>query len=360
MDIVTHDAIVVNKSSENESKCGNDFVKNLPLSTKLREKNTIETISIDTKANIIKVILTHDNTRKTIVSTIYRLWAKTIHDFEKQAKRKNLSDDEITDITDCFDDNNETILETMLDGRIETAYSDDNCDSKEKQEILDEIERIRSSNTAMTADEWQNRLLEKYNHLHFTVDKNIPNLWPALEFELSILRILNVKDCTLPFAGIILGPPSSLKTQAIELLRNWPHTFYTDNFSAKSFVSHTTSVTREQLAQIDLLPKIKNKCFLTPELAPTFAAKDDDLVQILGIMTRILDGNGYESDSGAQGHRGYNGEMMFTWVGAAVDIPHKVYKYLGTLGPKLYFFRPPIIQKKTEEGTIGANKKGRL
>jgi hypothetical protein len=56
--------------------------------------------------------------------------------------------------------------------------------------------------------------------------------------------------------------------------------------------------------QIDLLLKIKNMCFLTPELAPTFAAKDDDLLQILGIMTRILDGNGYESDSGAQGHRG--------------------------------------------------------
>jgi hypothetical protein len=102
------------------------------------------------------------------------------------------------------------------------------------------------------------------------------------------------------------------------------------------------------LTEIDLLPKIKNKCFLTPELAPTFAAKDDDLIQILGIMTRILDGNGYESDSGAQGHIGYSGKMMFTWVGAAVDIPHKVHKLLGTLGPKLYFIRLPV-QGKTEE-----------
>jgi hypothetical protein len=126
-----------------------------------------------------------------------------------------------------------------------------------------------------------------------------------------------------------------------------PNIFYTVNFSAKSFVSHTTAVSREILAQIDLLPKIKDKCFLTPELAPTFAAKDD-LVQILGIMTRILDCNGYESDSGAQGHRGYSDEMIFTWVGAAVDIPHKVHKYLGTLGQKLYYLRPPVIQIKTE------------
>ncbi len=64
-----------------------------------------------------------------------------------------------------------------------------------------------------------------------------------------------------------------------------------------------------------MLPRIKNKFFLTPELAPTFAAKDDDLLQVLGIMTRILDGHGYESDTGAHGHRGYNEEIMFTWVG---------------------------------------------
>jgi hypothetical protein len=56
-------------------------------------------------------------------------------------------------------------------------------------------------------------------------------------------------------------------------------------------------------------------------------------------MTRILDGHGYESDTGAHGHRGYNEEIMFTWLGAAVDIPRKVHKQLSTLGPKLYFFR---------------------
>jgi DNA-binding transcriptional ArsR family regulator len=98
-----------------------------------------------------------------------------------------------------------------------------------------------------------------------------------------------------------------------------------------------------------MLPKIRNKVFLTPELAPTFAAKDDDLIQILAIMTRVLDGHGYESDSGAHGHRGYNEKMMFVWIGAAVDIPYKVHRYLGTLGPKLYFLRLPKSEKKTED-----------
>ncbi|MFL6402231.1 MAG: hypothetical protein ACJ71M_01955, partial [Nitrososphaeraceae archaeon] len=129
------------------------------------------------------------------------------------------------------------------------------------------------------------------------MQKNLPNLWHSLEFDLSIKNILHIKDCTLPFAGIVLGKPSSLKTVGREMFRKSRHTFYTDKFSSKSFVSHSTGVPKDQLIEIDLLPKIKNKCFLTPELAPIFAARDEDLIEILGTLTRVLDGHGYESDS---------------------------------------------------------------
>ena len=66
-------------------------------------------------------------------------------------------------------------------------------------------------------------------------------------------------------------------------------------------------------------------------------------------MIRILDGKGYESDTGAQGHRGYKGEFMFVWIGAAVEISKKVHKYLSTLGPKLYFFRIPKTQRTEDQ-----------
>jgi hypothetical protein len=199
---------------------------------------------------------------------------------------------------------------------------------------------IKESITDSSKD-WQVQLLSKYQNLRNVCNDNLPGLWDSLEFELSIQKIFNIADCTLPFAGIVLGRPSSLKTVGIELFRKWHSVFYTDSFSAKSMVSHSTAVKKEKLAKIDMLPKIKNKFLLTPELSPTFAKKDDDLIEILGILTRILDGHGYESDTGAHGHRGYNEPIMFVWAGAAVDIPYKVHKYLGTLGPKLYFLRLP-------------------
>jgi hypothetical protein len=188
---------------------------------------------------------------------------------------------------------------------------------------------------AKSSEDWKLQLGDKYQNLKNVSNDNLPGLWDSLEFEISIQKILNIADCTLPFAGIVLGSPSSLKTVGIELFRKWHHVFYTDSFSAKSMVSHSTAVKKEDLPKIDMLPKIRNNLLLTPELSPTFAKKDDDLIEILGILTRVLDGHGYESDTGAHGHRGYNEPMMFTWVGAAVDIPYKVHKYLGTLGPKL-------------------------
>jgi predicted transcriptional regulator len=218
---------------------------------------------------------------------------------------------------------------------------------KKEKEYEERIAAIAKSISSF--EEWQAKLVEKYQILYEVVQKNLPNLWHSLEFDLSIKNILHIKDCTLPFAGIVLGKPSSLKTVGIEMFRKSRHTFYTDKFSSKSFVSHSMGVPKEQLVEIDLLPKIKNKCFLTPELAPVFAARDEDLIEILGTLTRVLDGHGYESDSGAHGHRGYSERMMFVWIGAAVDIPFKVHKLLTTLGPKLYFLRVPKVSKKSDD-----------
>jgi predicted transcriptional regulator len=196
------------------------------------------------------------------------------------------------------------------------------------------------------AAKWGEKLKEKYDNLHNVISENLPNLWSALEFALSVKTILNIKDCTLPFAGIILGPPSSLKTVVIELFKGTENTYHTHDFSPHSWVSHNAAIKKEKLKDVDMLPMTKNKFFLTPELAPMFSSREEDLVQQIGILTSVLDGHGFTSNTGAQGKRGYDEDIMFTWLGAAVDIPYKVHKTLSTLGPKLYFFRLP---KKEED-----------
>jgi AAA lid domain len=210
---------------------------------------------------------------------------------------------------------------------------------QQKDEIQQAIDQLRQHHQNITTEEWTRTLQVKFQNLQDVVKKKMPEIWPGLEFELSVSRILNIGGCTLPFIGILLGRPSSYKTVIIELLKPWRNTYYTDNFTARSFVSHSTSVEPEYLEDIDMLPKMKDNVFLTPELSPMFTSKEDDLVQALGIITRIADGHGYGSDSGAHGHRGYDYDIMFPWVAAAVDIPYKVYKILNNLGHRLYYYR---------------------
>jgi hypothetical protein len=316
----------------------------LELTPELEESGVVISFVFFKNMNSVILSLNHIYNKKILICKIDSFnWSKTSDTFTKQLKKKQISHKHIEQLEDALDKNYARILGLNGDDDKENnnKNSTSSTDNDEKTNDSDDVD--------ITVEEWHTKLTEKYQNLRDVAQRNLPNLWYSLEFELSVLKILNIKDCTLPFAGIVLGPPSSLKTVGVELFRKSRNTFYTDNFSARSFVSHSTGVSREKLQEIDMLPKIKNKCFLTPELAPTFATKDEDLIQILGIMTRILDGRGYESDTGAHGHRGYNEEIMFTWIGAAVDIPRKVHKLLGTLGPKLYFLRLPKVEKSEDD-----------
>jgi hypothetical protein len=194
---------------------------------------------------------------------------------------------------------------TSEEAEAEKAKVAEAQERNQRDKVRDQIKQLKAANAAISRDEWICQLNGKYQKLREVVDRNILEIWPGMEFELSVLWILNIERCTLPFIGIILGRASSAKTTIINLPRRWYCTYYSDNFTAKAFVSHSTSVgSKEELPQIDMLPKIKDKLFLTPELSPIFSLKDDELNQILGIITRIADGQGFMTDSGEYGQRG--------------------------------------------------------
>jgi hypothetical protein len=242
-------------------------------------------------------------------------------------------------------------LDIKIDGAQEDAAKEvQNQETIHKERILGEINELKAVNVGISSEEWRTGLVNRFTKLEQTVQTNIPQLWPGLEFELSCMRILNLFGCTLPIIAIILGRAAGGKMQVISLLRKWPFAYYTDTHSAKSWVTHTTSVnTPEDLEKIDMLPRVKNRIFCTPEWAPIFTLREDDLRATLGIITRIADGQGLASNSGVYGRRAYEGIHMFAWIGAAVDVPHIVYKVLGTLGQKLYFFRLPFREITVDE-----------
>src|SRR5262249_38264272 len=68
-----------------------------------------------------------------------------------------------------------------------------------------------------------------------------------------------------------------------------------------------------------------------------FGAKDDDLIKSLGILTRVLDGEGLETDSGVHGKRGYKGDYLFMLLAGTPPIAPRVFKVMGNFGSRLFF-----------------------
>ncbi|WP_148686801.1 ArsR family transcriptional regulator [Candidatus Nitrosocosmicus hydrocola] len=251
----------------------------------------------------------------------------------------------------AFDDIEEQIVkfrdEIFLCQKKTELNTDDRSNDNFTINFLNDVKKLRSQfqEAPDPYNEWVSKVAEKYENLKKIFKKHYPEAWIFMEFCLTVKSILNVMDFTLPFMGVIVAPPSSMKTMVIQLFRKYVHVFYTDGFTPSSLVSHNAALNEEQLQKVDMLPKMKGRLVLTPELALFFTGKEDDLQKTMGIITRVLDGHGLENDSGAHGHRQY-GDTMFVWLGAAVEIPFRVWKLLGTLGHKIYFIRPNL-QKKT-------------
>jgi len=87
--------------------------------------------------------------------------------------------------------------------------------------------------------------------------------------------------------------------------------YRSDKFTPASFVSQAANQPTKALAKVDLLPRIKDKILLTPELATIFRGKPDELTQTFSTITRVLDGQGLQTDSGTHGRQGYTGQHGF-------------------------------------------------
>ena len=162
-------------------------------------------------------------------------------------------------------------------------------------------------------DEWRTLVKEKYDNLEKVVKDNLPSLWLAIEFVLSIRSIMNIAGVTLTMVRDYTRKSKFVKDCSIEMLRDTINTFYTDIFTPKAFVSNSTAVSKDKLVYIDMLPKVKNKLFLVSELSSMFTKKEEEVQETLGIFTRLADGHGLQTNTGAHGSRGYR-DIYFNMV----------------------------------------------
>ena len=174
-----------------------------------------------------------------------------------------------------------------------------------------------------------------------TVQESFPRLWEATQACLSVCATLLLEDLANPVGINLLGPPSCGKTTVLSFFYEVPYCYRSDHFTPASFVSHSVNVKKKELTKIDLLPRIKDKIMIIPELAPVFSKRKEYLEENIGVLIRVFDGQGFQSDTGAQGRRGYRGEHLFAWLGATTPLPYRVWQTMGKLGSRWLFMLMP-------------------
>lgn len=220
----------------------------------------------------------------------------------------------------------------------------DDLFGKYAKKILDfeKSERIKKTSKPKketSFEEWQK-----------TITAHFPELLFSAEVGLSIIAQLLIREITNPFALVLVDVPSAGKTITINFFSEIDElTYASDKFTPASFVSNASNVKKEKLQEIDLLPRLKYKMFLLRDLSTIFSKREDDLNECLGLLTRVLDGEGLNTDSGIHGQRQYVGEYLFMILAGSTPIPPRVWKMMGNLGSRLFFLNIGSKEKSEEE-----------
>jgi len=192
--------------------------------------------------------------------------------------------------------------------------------------------------------------LVSFEEWRATIKENFPDLLLAAEIGISTIAQLLIKDITNPCAVVLVDVPAAGKTIAINFFSEIDGlTYATDKFTPAAFVSNAANIKKEKLKEVDLLPRLQYKMFLVRDMATIFSKRDDDLAESMGLLTRLLDGEGLNTESGVHGERHYVGEYLFMMFAASTPLPPKVWKLMGNLGSRLFFYNTNAKVKEEDE-----------
>lgn len=179
--------------------------------------------------------------------------------------------------------------------------------------------------------------------------QHFPSIWFEVKACLSVFASMSLNCLNGCPSLTLVGSPSGEKTTALSFFYGHNHSYLSDDFTPRAFVSHSVNVKEKELEKIDLLPKIRNKVLISPELAPLFEAPKDKLLDNFSILTRVLDGEGLNRDTGTHGHRGYSGDYKFGWLGATTPLKASVWSVMGKIGNRLFFLNMSEKNRSDED-----------
>ena len=138
-----------------------------------------------------------------------------------------------------------------------------------------------------------------------------------------------------PIWLLIVGPPSSNKTELVSLLRKISDVIMIDALTSNPFVSGSKETKQEKV--FDLLAQLHNSCYIVKEYTSFFSQSEETVKKLLGDMTAIYDGN-FAKHSPVRGTITYN--ASFSHIGCVTpEGLRKRQQYMNMIGPRFLMLR---------------------
>ncbi|TSC57251.1 MAG: Uncharacterized protein Greene041662_1010 [Candidatus Peregrinibacteria bacterium Greene0416_62] len=142
-----------------------------------------------------------------------------------------------------------------------------------------------------------------------------------------------------PLWMMLVGNPSSNKTQLVTLLSKARDTYMLDVLTTNPFISGLSKKEKPQ----DLLPLLNNRCFIVKDFTSFFGRSEETVKQLLSDMVSIYDGT-FSKHSGARGTVRY--ESTFSHIGCITPMGLSMrQQYMNMVGARFLTIRVPELRE---------------
>lgn len=146
---------------------------------------------------------------------------------------------------------------------------------------------------------------------------------------------------------MVIGVPSSAKTDLVNFLRTQNLAYFVDTLTQNPFASGY--VAPEGKKSYDMLPQINNKCFIVKDYTTIFSLNNETVKKLLGELVSIYDGQ-FKKFSPTKGLKEY--ETNFSHIGCITPSAlNRHTNYMNIIGPRFLFYRiPKLDDEKSKRG----------
>ena len=167
-------------------------------------------------------------------------------------------------------------------------------------------------------------------------------------FATAISHELSKQDATSLVWLMIVGPPSSDKTETVLHLRDLPNIYHLDTLTENSFASGYVNP-KSGAPAVDLLPLLDGKCLTIKDLTTLFSLREDQVKKILGDLQSIFDGE-FHKFTGTRGAIDY--QSRFSMVACITPIAlARHHRYISLIGSRFLAYRIlPLTEEQRAAG----------